>query len=77
MDPNRDLRKYASTTQARLIVGALVILAVVGLGLVAWIYGFRAALMGLLCVLGGLIPIALVVLLFYLMGIIVRKNRGE
>ena len=56
----RDLRKYASQTTIRLIVGALVILFIVGLGLIAWIYGLGAAMMGLLCLLGAMVPIGLI-----------------
>ncbi len=56
----RDLRKYSSQTTIRLIVGALVILFIVGLGLIAWIYGLGAAMMGLLCLLGAFIPIGLI-----------------
>jgi hypothetical protein len=56
----RDVRKYSSQTTIRLIAGALVILFVVGLGLIAWIYGFSAALMGLLCLLGAMVPIGLI-----------------
>ena len=47
----RDLRKYASQTNVQLIVGALLILFIVGLGLIAWIYGAGAP-MGFLCLLG-------------------------
>jgi len=56
----RDLRKYSSQTTIRLIVGALVILFIVGLGLIAWIYGPGAAVMGLLCLLGAMVPIGLI-----------------
>jgi hypothetical protein len=56
----RDVRKYASQTTVRLIAGALVILFVVGLGLISWIYGLGAAAMGLLCLLGALVPIGLI-----------------
>jgi hypothetical protein len=72
-----DLRKYASSTNKRLIIGALVLLFVVGLGLIAWIYGLSAALTGLLCMMGGLIPIGLIALFMYAIGIIVKKNNGD
>jgi hypothetical protein len=55
-----DLRKYSSQTITRLVVGALAILFIVGLGLIGWIYGVGAALMGLLCLLGALVPIGLI-----------------
>jgi hypothetical protein len=72
-----DLRKYASSTNKRLIIGALVLLFVVGLGLIAWVYGPSAALTGLLCMLGGLIPIGLIALIMYVIGVIVKKNNGN
>ena len=37
----RDLREYANTTTKRLAIGAVVLLLVVGLGLIAWLYGWR------------------------------------
>jgi len=70
---SRDLRKYASKTNLRLIVGALILLFVVGLGLIAWIYGLNAALMGLLCLLGAFVPIGLIVLLMFGLDVIVKK----
>ena len=38
----RDLRKYASQTNVQLIGGALLILFIIGLGLIAWLYGTGA-----------------------------------
>jgi len=73
---SRDLRKYASQTNVQLIAGALVLLFVVGLGLIAWIYGPGAALMGLLCLLGAMVPVGLIALsLFGLDAIVKRINK--
>jgi hypothetical protein len=58
----RDLRKYARQTNVRLVVGAVLILIVIGVGLIYFIYGSGAAVTGLLCLLGGLSPIVLIVL---------------
>lgn len=58
----RDLRKYARQTNIRLAVGAVLILLIVGTGLIYFIYGPGAAVTGLLCLLAGLSPIALIVL---------------
>ena len=60
---SRDLRKYMKDTNVRLIVGALIWLFVVGDGLIWLIYGFGAAVMGLLCMLGAFVPIGLILLL--------------
>jgi hypothetical protein len=72
----RDLRKYASQTNLQLIIGALLVLFIVGGGLIYLIYGKAAALGGLLCLLMGMIPVALIVLiLFFIYWIIKRANR--
>jgi hypothetical protein len=73
---SRDLRKYSSQTSVQLIAGALILLFVVGLGLIAWIYGLSAALMGLLCLLGALVPVGLIALsLFGLDALVKRINK--
>lgn len=73
---SRDLRKYASQTNVQLIGGALLVLFVIGDGLIYIIYGKSAALMGLLCLLAGLIPVVLVVLvLIFLNWIRKRVDR--
>ena len=63
----RDLRKYARQTSVQLIAGALLLLFIVGDGLIYLIYGKNAALLGLLCILGGLVPVVLVVLVLLFM----------
>lgn len=73
----QDLRKYASTTNKRLVIGAIVLILVVGVGLIAWLYGKGAAAAGLLCILGGLGLVGLVVLFMHVIGIIVKKNNGD
>ena len=70
---SRDLRKYGSQTSVQLIVGALVLLFVVGIGLIGWFYGIGAALMGFLCLLGALVPIGLIVLSLNGLDAIVKR----
>lgn len=70
----RDIRKFATQTNVRLILGGLGLLFVVGLGLIALIYGPNAALMGFLCLLGGMVPVGLVVLVMFGLDIFVKKN---
>jgi hypothetical protein len=73
---SRDLRKYASQTNVQLIAGALLLLFIVGLGLIAWLYGVQAAVMGFLCLLGAMLPIGLIYLfLFGLDAIVKRINK--
>lgn len=69
----RDLRRYASQTTVRLVVGALLLLFVVGLGLVGWIYGLGAAIMGLLCLLGAMVPVALIWVFLFGLDWLVKK----
>jgi hypothetical protein len=71
----RDLRRYARTTQARLILGGVLILLVVGNGLIRWVYGASALRMSLLCTFAGLAPVFLIILWLWLMERIVERNR--
>ena len=74
---SRDLRKYSSQTMLRLIVGALILLFLVGHGLIAWLYGSRPALMGLLCMLIALVPIGLIMLILKVFERIVKQRDKE
>jgi hypothetical protein len=70
---NRDLRKYARDTNVQLIVGALLLLFIIGVGLIWFIYGPGAALMGFLCILAGLVPVVLVLLVLGLLDWIAKR----
>ena len=72
----RDLREYAKQTNVRLGAGAFLVLFIVGIGLIYFIYGPGAAMMGALCLFAGLTPILLIVLsLAILDWIQKRANR--
>jgi len=73
----RDLRRYARQTQFRLIAGALLILFLVGDGLIYLIYGQGAAVFGLLCLLAGLAPIAIIVLALGIFEWVVNRANRE
>jgi len=73
----RDLREYSKRTNIQLAVGAFVLLFMVGLGLIWLIYGKGAALVGLLCLLGALVPIALILLVFFGMDWILKRARPK
>lgn len=73
----RDLRAYARQTNVRLALGAFILLFGVGLGLIYFIYGRGAALAGLLCLLGGLVPITLILFALYGMDWIVKRARPK
>ena len=74
---SRDLRSYIKDTNARLIFGALAMLFIVGDGLIWIIYGFGAAMMGLLCMLGAFVPIGLIFLLLNLSDWIVKRANRD
>ncbi len=69
----RDLRKYARQTNTRLIAGAILLVLLIGDGLIYWIYGQGAAVMGLLCILAGMVPMVLVFLVLLLLDWIRKK----
>jgi len=73
----RDLRHYASQTTFRLVAGSLFLLFTIGLGAIWLIYGPYAALMGLLCLSGALVPIGLIALSIYGMDWVVKRGNRE
>ena len=74
---SRDLRKYMRDTNVRLIVGAVLLLFIVGDGLIWLIYGAGAAVMGLLCILAALVPVVLILLLLGLSDWIVKRANRD
>lgn len=74
MKPARNLRKYASGTTARLIAGGLGLLIVVGIPLIDYFYGPRAALLAVFCLLGGLAPVGLIVAFLALLEWLARRG---
>ncbi|MBK7320736.1 MAG: hypothetical protein IPO36_02055 [Anaerolineales bacterium] len=73
---SRDLKEYEKQTNRRLIIGAVVLLLVVGVGLIWLIYGGGAASMGFFCLMVGLVPVVLIVGIFYAADWIM-KNAGR
>jgi len=69
----RDLRRYARQTNLRLLIGFILLLFIVGDGLIYYFYGRNAAIMGLVCLVLGLAPAALVWLILTFLEIVVRK----
>jgi len=74
---SRDLRRYARQTNVRLVVGALFLIFVVGDGMIFLIYGSGPALLGLLCLLGGMLPVVLTVLVLWLLDWITKRANRE
>lgn len=73
----RDLRKYKRSTDTRLVVGAITLLFVAGLGLIWLIYGFGAAVTGFLCILAAFVPIGLILISLYGMDWIVKRANPD
>jgi len=73
----KDLRRYASQTQFRLIAGGVLLLFLVGDGLILIIYGAGPAAMGMLCMAAGLVPVGLILLILWGMEWVVKRaNRN-
>ena len=70
---SRDLRRYAYNTNVQLLVGFFLILLIIGEGLIYVIYGSGAALVGLLCILGALVPLILIGLAFLVIKWILQR----
>jgi len=68
----RDLRKYAHQTNVRLVVGALLLIFIVGDGLIFLIYGPGTALVGLLCLLAGMVPVLIIFLVMIILDWIAK-----
>jgi len=73
----RDLRKYASQTNSRSLIGFLLLLFLVGDGLIFLFYGKESALMGLVCIAAGVLPLLIIWFVLWGMDLIVKKAREE
>ncbi len=74
---SKDLRKYSRDTYMRLILGALILLLVVGVGLIWLIYGQGAGGMALVCLLATLVPVILIMIVFLGIDWILRRARPK
>jgi len=67
------MRNYAKQTNIRLIIGALVLLVIVGSVLILLIYGKQAVFSSLLCIISGLLPIILISIILWVIDRIAKK----
>ena len=72
-----DLRKYARQTNARLLIGFILILFLIGDGLIFLIYGKNAAILGALCLVAGLAPLLLIWLILLAMEWFVKRQHSK
>jgi len=70
----RDLRQYARQTNFRLIVGFILLLFILGDGLIYLFYGQGAATMGLICLIGALMPIVLILAALWIIDWVGKLN---
>jgi uncharacterized SAM-binding protein YcdF (DUF218 family) len=73
----RDLREYTKQTNVRLGIGAALLLLIIGAGLIWFIYGFGAAMMGVLCLLGALLPISLIFFSIQILDWITKRANRD
>lgn len=73
----RDLREYARQTNVRLIAGALFLLFIVGVALIWLIYGNGAASFAFFCLMAGLAPVVLIVVIFVAIDWILKHVRPK
>jgi len=74
MNMGRDLRQYAKQTNFRLIVGFILLLFILGDGLIYLFYGQGAAIMGLICLIGALVPILLILAALWIIDWVGKLN---
>jgi multisubunit Na+/H+ antiporter MnhB subunit len=73
----KDLREYAKQTNVRLVLGAFILLFVVGVGLIWLIYGEGAAGLGFTCLLAALFPVILILFVFLGIEWILKHARPK
>ncbi len=72
---SRDLREYTKKTETRLLLGFLLLVFLIGDGLIFVFYGTGAGLIGLICLMGALVPVLMVILFLWIADRIVKKNE--
>jgi len=73
----RDLRKYKQDTNLRLIIGALILIFLVGDGLIYYFFGSRSALMGLICLFLGMAPVILIIIVIFIIDRSVKRANRD
>ena len=69
----RDLRKFEKQTRFRLVAGGLLLIIILGEILIYIFYGYNAALAGIVCMLVGLSPIIIVMIVLWGLEWIVHR----
>lgn len=72
-----DPRKHFDQTQLHFVIGFVILLILVGLGLIGIFYGLPSALMGLMCVGFGVIPILGIFLILKIIDKLLNKINEQ
>jgi len=72
-----DLREYSKQTNVRLVLGAFILLLIVGVGLIWLIYGGNAAGMALTCLLAAFFPVILILFIFVAIEWVLKSDRPK
>ncbi len=70
----RDLRAYSKQTLNRLVFGGLILIIIIAEILIYLFYGKSAAISGFICILLGLIPLALIWIFFIGLEWLVKRK---
>jgi hypothetical protein len=74
MKQGRDLRRYARSTERRLVLGVLALFFVLGDGLVFIFYGREAGILALICTALGLGPVGLIAFSLWVLEMLSRRS---
>ena len=67
------MRRYTRQTNRRLIIGGLLVLFIIGDGLIYIMYGQQPAILGLLCMATGMVPILVIVLALWIIDWLAKR----
>ena len=73
----RDVTKYMQQTNVRIVIGALILIFIVGDGLIYVFYGAGPAMMGLVCLAGGMVPVLLILVFVSIIAWSVKRANRE
>jgi len=74
---SKDLRRYARSTEMRLVLGALAILFGVGGLLIYLFYGPGGAALGAVCLIVGLLPVVLILVALWILDVVLRRSHDR
>lgn len=77
MKKKRNLVSYAKSTTFQLIIGFVFLLFSIGILLIRFFYGQDAAFLGLTCLIIGLIPTGLIIIILALIGKVIEKANKD